>query len=75
MNTNNIALRAAVVIALGTVPALASATVYSPGTPVTFASEIVVNENAAVNFTGNYGITIDMKEFINHTIGTSAPLE
>jgi len=76
MNTNNIALRAAVVIALGTVPALASATVYSPGTPVTLASELVVGAGDPVFFApATYGITIDMKEFINHTIGSSAPLE
>ncbi len=76
MNTNNIALRAAVVIALGAVPAVASATLYSPGLPVTLASELPFTGSNLINFDGaTYGITIDMKKFINHTIGTSAPLE
>jgi len=76
MNTNNIALRAAVVIALGAVPAVASATLYSPGLPVTLASELPFTGSNLINFDGaTYGITIDMRKFINHSIGTSAPLE
>jgi len=74
MNTNNIALRAAMIIALGT-PAVASATVYSPGVPIYLASELVVTANDKINFGGTRGITIDMKEFINRTIGAAAPVE
>ncbi len=75
MNTNNIALRAAMVIALGTVPAITVA--YSPGLPLNLASELVVPEGNAIKFTpgATYGINLDMKEFVNSTIGTNAPLE
>ncbi len=64
------------VIALGSLPAVASATLYSPGLPITLASELPFTGSNLINFDGTtYGITIDMKKFINHTIGTSAPLE
>jgi len=77
MNTNNIALRAAMVIALGAVPVVASATIYSPGAPVTLASELPFTGSNPIEFapSATYGITINMSKFINHTIGTSAPLE
>lgn len=76
MNTNNIALRAAVVIALGTVTTVASAVVYAPGTPVILAAEqVITSTTGKIKFDGNYVINIDMSEFAGRDISAGSPLE
>ena len=74
MNTNKMALRAAVIVALGT-PAVASATLYSPGAPVVLASEILLGSTRVANFMGDYALTINMKDFAGRKIETNSPLE
>jgi len=76
MNTNNIALRAAVIIALGTPAVASSATTYAPGTAVVLASEqLITSTTAKAIFAGAFKININMSEFAGRDIGTGSPLE
>lgn len=79
MNTNNIALRAAVVIALGSVPAVASATLFSPSNPVILAREIAQPAGALVKFlsstTPSHALTLSITGLKGRTIDTNFPFE
>ncbi len=79
MNTNNIALRAAVVIALGSVPVVASASLFSPGNPVILAREVSQPAGAAVKFlstdTPSHALTLSIASLKGRTVDTNFPLE
>jgi len=58
MNTNKMVLRAAVAVALGSMPFIAQATIYGPSKPITLAKEIDAT-GKTVPFTGTtYALTL-----------------
>ncbi len=78
MKMNNIALHAAVVVALGTAPIggfAVTSTKYAPGTPVTLATERPLGTDATIPFTGSYGITYTESKLNSALVGTGSPLE
>jgi len=79
MNTNNIALRTAVVIALGSVPAVASATLFSPSNPVILAREIAPPTGALIRFSStdvpSHALTLSITNLKGRTIDTNFPFE
>jgi len=82
MNTNNLKLRGAVAVALGLsiIPVSnVMATIYAPGKPLTFASEIAIPVGANKIFeVGNpvgSGITFDISSLAGRTVNDVSPLE
>ena len=78
MNMNNMALRTAVVIALGAVPVVGfAASLYAPGTPITLAREITVGAGGLVDFGTNAdtALKIDVTKMKGREITTTIPLE
>jgi len=78
MNTNNIALRAAMVIALGSLPVVASAvSTYAPGNPIVLAREISVAAGTDVAFQafGDFGLNLSIAALKGRTIDTNFPFE
>ena len=82
MNTSNLKLRGAVAIALGlsmVVGSNAQATVYAPGSPFVFASEIIIpvgsTKSFALGSAADDGLTIDLTPFAGRTVNDVSPLE
>ncbi len=75
MNMNKMALRTAVVIALGTLPTLGSA--YAPGTPLTLARELPVAAGTTLSFGGDAGtyLAIDVGTMAGRQVTKTIPLE
>jgi len=77
MNTNNMALRAAVVIALGTTPIIASANaIYSPSTPAVLARELDVVNGATIAFKPeDHNLKFSIVNLKGRTVDTNFPFE
>jgi len=78
MNMNNMALRTAIVIALGAVPPIVSAaTTYAPNSPITLARELTVAVGSAVDFGSGVGtyLKIDVGAMAGREVTTTIPLE
>jgi len=81
MNTSNLKLRGAVAIALGLsmiVGSNAQATVYAPGSPFVFASELKIPVGSTKSFalgSAGDGLTIDISPFAGRTVNDVSPLE
>ncbi len=78
MNANNMVLRAAVVIALGSVPVVGSAaSTYAPDKPVVLAREITVSPGETVAFApgDDYGLNLSITNLKGRTVDTNFPFE